>query len=329
MIDGLIVDAFCGGGGASLGIMWALHRDVSIAINHDPLSIKTHKTNHPNTTHLQEDIFTADLEGYVNGRTVSLYWGSPSCTDYSRAKGGKPKNDQQRILPWAVHKHVREIRPLVIACENVVEIQQWEEYAEWVNAIRTLGYDFDCAELNSADFGARTARTRWFAVFRRDGEPISWPSETHSRPGSLLGWNKPQWMPVRPLINTDDVGERTDLRRHPLSEKTMLRMESGRGRWGDQWLMAYYGTSIGSSLDMPLPTITTHDRFALVSNLRDGDYLRMLTPEELKLAQGFPREYVLDRYYDGTKATKRSQTARIGNSVVPLMAQRIVEANAA
>jgi DNA (cytosine-5)-methyltransferase 1 len=55
----------------------------------------------------------------------------------------------------------------------------------------------------------------------------------------------------------------------------------------------------------------------------------MLKPEELKLAQGFPPEYIIDRYSDGTSVPKSEQVRRIGNSVVPLMAKRIVAANVA
>ena len=53
----LIIDCFAGGGGASVGIEMALGRPVDIAINHDPDAILMHKTNHPDTLHLTEDIF--------------------------------------------------------------------------------------------------------------------------------------------------------------------------------------------------------------------------------------------------------------------------------
>ena len=53
----MIIDAFAGGGGASVGIEMALGRPVDIAVNHDPDAILMHKTNHPNTVHLTEDIF--------------------------------------------------------------------------------------------------------------------------------------------------------------------------------------------------------------------------------------------------------------------------------
>ena len=46
-MTGIIVDNFAGGGGASIGIMQALGRAVDVAINHDPIAIAMHRTNHP------------------------------------------------------------------------------------------------------------------------------------------------------------------------------------------------------------------------------------------------------------------------------------------
>ena len=39
-MDGLIIDCFAGGGGASKGIEMALNRHVDIAVNHDPEAIR-------------------------------------------------------------------------------------------------------------------------------------------------------------------------------------------------------------------------------------------------------------------------------------------------
>jgi len=101
-------------------------------------------------------------------------------------------------------------------------------------------------------------------------------------------------------------------------------------------LTKYYGCSIGQGIDVPLDTITTKDRFALTSAVIEinGDlwkvkdiFLRMLQPEELKRLQGFPEEYIIDHDIDGKKYSVKEQVAKIGNSVVPLMAQKIVEVN--
>ena len=95
----LIIDCFAGGGGASVGIEMALGRQVDIAVNHDPDAILIHKTNHPDTIHLTEDIFKVDLKKYVKENHVALMWASPDCTSHSKAKGGKPRERGLRILP--------------------------------------------------------------------------------------------------------------------------------------------------------------------------------------------------------------------------------------
>ena len=43
--------------------------------------------------------------------------------------------------------------------------------------------------------------------------------------------------------------------------------------------------------------------------------------------QGFPKDYIIDRDYNWKKYPIAKQVARIGNSVVPIMAQKLVEAN--
>ena len=89
-------------------------------------------------------------------------------------------------------------------------------------------------------------------------------------------------------------------------------------------------------LNEPLGTITTRDRFGLVNVIIDIDgekyiirdiFLRMLNPEELKLMQGFPADYIIDRDACGKRYPICEQTAKIGNSVSPVMAEMLVEAN--
>ena len=59
----------------------------------------------------------------------------------------------------------------------------------------------------------------------------------------------------------------------------------------------------------------------------EGPAAGMDKPEELKLAQGFPKDYVIDHYITGKPVTHKEQVARIGNSVVPVMAKALVAAN--
>ena len=102
------------------------------------------------------------------------------------------------------------------------------------------------------------------------------------------------------------------------------------------FLIKYYESGSGQELMKPLATITTKDRFELVNMVIDiggGKYilrdvfLRMLKSEELKLMQGFPKDYIIERDYRWKPYPIAKQVARIGNSVVPIMAQKLVEAN--
>lgn len=121
----LFVDNFAGGGGASNGIEVAIGRSVDIAINHDPAAIAMHKANHPDTKHYCEDVWEVDPEDACAGQPVALAWFSPDCKHFSRAKGGKPLDNNIRGLAWVSIKWALKVRPRVIMLENVPEIQTW------------------------------------------------------------------------------------------------------------------------------------------------------------------------------------------------------------
>jgi DNA (cytosine-5)-methyltransferase 1 len=120
-----IIDSFAGGGGASLGIAWAIGRGPDIAINHDANAIAMHEANHPDTFHVLEDVWKTDLKKLVGRRKVGLLWLSPDCKHFSRAKGGKPVEKRIRSLAWIACKWAEQIKPRVIFLENVREFEDW------------------------------------------------------------------------------------------------------------------------------------------------------------------------------------------------------------
>lgn len=100
------------------------------------------------------------------------------------------------------------------------------------------------------------------------------------------------------------------------------------------FLMKYYGTALGVDIEKPLDTVTTRDRFALVTvAVRGTQYaivdvgLRMLRREELFKAQGFPAEYIIDRTADGRPLTISRSVSMVGNSVSPPPLRALAEAN--
>lgn len=99
------------------------------------------------------------------------------------------------------------------------------------------------------------------------------------------------------------------------------------------FLIKYYGNHFTShSLNEPLDTVTTRDRFGLVT-VNGNQYeignigMRFLTPHELFLAQGFPANYIIDKDDKGNPYPKSKQVARCGNAVTPPVAEALVRAN--
>lgn len=350
-----------------MGIEMALGRQVDIAVNHDPQAIRMHTVNHPDTLHLTEDIFKVDLEKYVGGQHVALMWASPDCTHFSKAKGRKPLKKEIRILPMAIVKHAKLLKPDVVIMENVEEIRQWGKlnrkgrpiesekgklYKKFLKKMYLAGYlQIETRELVAADYGAPTKRRRWYAIFRMDIKPIQWPEPTYSKQGI----NLMKWKECGDYIDWSYLGTSIFTRKKALAEATMKRIANGvkkyiidnphpyvvRNKEALAFLIQYHGEtrsgeSRGQLLTEPLGTITTRDRFGLVNVIIDIDgekyiirdiFLRMLNPEELKLMQGFPADYIIDRDACGKHYPICEQTAKIGNSVSPVMAKMLVEAN--
>lgn len=119
--EGLVVDLFAGGGGASTGILWALGRHPDDVLNHSLDALRNHALNHPEpgTRHHVDDIRLAKPLAITRGRPVDLLWASPDCRDFSRAKGGKPCHPKVRSLAKEITRWARETRPRAICMENV------------------------------------------------------------------------------------------------------------------------------------------------------------------------------------------------------------------
>lgn len=255
----LIIDSFAGGGGASTGIMMALGRSPEIAINHDAVAIATHAANHPETKHLSSNIWKVDPDE-IDG-PIGLLWASPDCKHFSKAKGGKPVNQNIRDLAWVVVRWARRKKggPRVIILENVEEFQTWgplvdgrpcpmrsgATFRRWVRELRRLGYVVDWRELTAADYGSPTTRKRLFLIARRDGLPIVWPKATHGRPDSLpvtSGHARP-WRTAAEIIDwsipcpsifatSEEIMAQYGVRAiRPLAPNTMARIARGMKRY--------------------------------------------------------------------------------------------------
>ena len=123
--DEIVVDFFCGGGGAGTGLEMGLGRAVTVAKNHSPAAISMHTVNHPYAKHFTTDVFEGDPDTECGGRAVGWFHMSPDCTHHSQAAGGQPRKREIRNLSWIGLKWAGMKQPRVISLENVKQILQW------------------------------------------------------------------------------------------------------------------------------------------------------------------------------------------------------------
>ncbi|WP_440804877.1 DNA cytosine methyltransferase [Pseudomonas syringae] len=123
--DEIVVDFFCGGGGAGTGLEMGLGRKVSVAKNHSAAAISMHTVNHPGAKHFTTDVFDGDPDTECGGKAVGWFHMSPDCTHHSQAAGGQPRKREIRNLSWIGLKWAGKKKPRVISLENVKQILQW------------------------------------------------------------------------------------------------------------------------------------------------------------------------------------------------------------
>lgn len=299
----IIVDLFCGAGGTTTGFVNAAIEGNTIAkviacVNHDPKAIKSHWLNHPEVKHFEEDIRTLDLTeliklvAYNRNKYPNAYlilWASLECTNFSKAKGGQPRDADSRTLADHLERYITAISPEYVQIENVVEFMSWgplddkgkpvsrkngSDYLRWCREICSLGYYNDWKELNSANFGAYTSRNRLFGVFAKEGLPIAWPQPTHAKVPSKFSMHGDlqKWKAVKDVLNFKDEGESIFTRKKALSDKTLERIYAGLIKYvakGDtSFLSKYYsGKPSGKniSVDGPAGTVTCINGQALVN----------------------------------------------------------------
>ncbi|HCZ48673.1 MAG TPA: DNA methyltransferase [Gammaproteobacteria bacterium] len=241
-------DLFCGTGGTSTGATRAVRelggRLQLVAVNHWPVAIETHTRMHPEATHLCADLEHVRPRQAVPGGVLDLLMASPTCTYHSRARGGRPVHDQQRMDPWHVVRWCSDLRVHRLLVENVPEMVAWgpcdartgrpiksregEYFRAWLDALRGIGFRLDWAVLNCANYGDATTRQRFFLIGRSDRKRLRWPEPTHARGGStdLLGTRAP-WRSAAEIIDWTLRGKSIFNRKRPLKPNTLRRILAG------------------------------------------------------------------------------------------------------
>ncbi len=276
-------DLFCGGGGTSTGMIRAFRRAgvkfQLIGVNHWNIAIETNKKNHPFEKLYCSTVQNVKPREAVPSGRLNFLWASPECTNHSRAKGGRPRDEQSRATAWDILKWAQELYIDRIYIENVVEFMDWgpidakghpmeskkgETFRAFILALESLGYRVDWRTMNAADYGAPTSRTRLIVQAVRGRGNIVWPQPTHAKEPGLF--NEKPWRSAREIIDWSIPGKSIFARKKPLSENTLRRIKSGIrkywGEWAEPFLIILRGTKDNQCrasvrrLDEPLPTVS-------------------------------------------------------------------------
>lgn len=297
------IDLFAGAGGFSTGAVMA-GCQVVWAGNHWAQAVAVHADNHPATDHVCQDLHQAD---WASVPPHDLLLASPACQGHSRARGkDRPHHDAQRATAWAVVSAAEYHRPAGVIVENVPEFTRWTLYPAWCQAMQALGYTGVEHLIDAANHGVPQHRKRMFVVFTKARNParLQLPQRKHVPADTIIDFKAGRW---------------SQIQRPGRSPATLARVQTGRQKLGDRFLTAYYGNEKGGrSLDRPIGTITTRDRWAVI----DGDRMRMLSVSECRRAMGFPESYRLPH-------RAKDAMHMLGNAVCPPVACDVIKALAA
>ena len=300
-------------GGLSEGARQA-GANVIQGIDSDPSAIRAFRANHPHALGTLSTVEAARIPGVG---ALDLLLASPPCQDFSRARGKRPVDTQRQSLPWTITTWVQQCRPLAFLVENVPGIQTWPDWKQWKQCLVKAGegYNLYVDILDAVELGVPQSRKRLFVTGiqrARDAiRPDPWIRVPNT--GPTPAWtvlDPPGTYPTQPL---GAKAPQTQARAHHLYDRL------GQP---DTLILTYYsGGSGGYALDEPLRTLTTRDRFALVTELRSGEpQIRMLQPTEIARGMGWARQ---PRWPEGTTRAQRVQL--LGNSVCPPVAKALVE----
>lgn len=304
------LDLFCGGGGSSWGARLA---GATIVCGVDACEIASNVyaqnfgSEAARCLRLTENTRASDL-GPIGA--IDLLLASPECTNHTCARGSRPRDDESRRTANYVLRFAADLRPRWVVMENVVHMRSWHGYEPVIAALADLGYSVSAQILNAADFGVPQNRRRLFLIADALTSPPSITTRIRRRRIASSVLDAPRTWPSRPLYREGRAKATLDR-----AERAMA--ELGRGR---PFLIVYYGSD-GSGgwqrLDQPLRTLTTLDRFGLVTWEGQVPMLRMLQVPELRRAMGFTREYRLE-------GRRRDKVRLLGNGVAPPVMKAII-----
>ena len=306
------LDLFCGGGGSAWGAR-AAGAELVCGVDAWDLAAMTYEANFGTGVGVNATLSgngNPALDGLAD---IDLIMASPECRNHTCAKGSRGRDEQSRATARYVLDFTRKLEPRWVIIENVIHMRSWDGFRGLITETEALGYHVREQVLDASDFGVPQARRRLFIVCDREVPPevvAGRSGRRRSVRADVVMWNGPwESQPLYAPRRADSTIEKAE------------RAIAALGR-REPFLVVYYGSD-GSggwqSVDVPLRTLTTIDRFGLVTWDGRVPMLRMLQPPELQRAMGFASRYKLPY------GSRRDRIKLLGNAVCPPVMRAVVK----
>jgi DNA (cytosine-5)-methyltransferase 1 len=335
------VDAFCGAGGLSLGLVQAGFQ-VALGFDCDPICIQTLAANERYLNHRFQQ---TDIQSMLNGKLLAetglkpgeldLLAGGPPCQGFSVQRTIGDDKDSRNLLVNDYSNLIIEVAPRFFLMENVPGLRGKRGRSlleRFETRMNEAGYFIHKKILDASNFGLPQRRRRLFIIGEYlEGEitpRYEWPEPTTKKPltvQEVIGH-----LPAPPNDGSDHPdfpGHRADR----LSEKNRARLRAlgpgqGRTHLPDELLADCHKISAEitghrnvygrMNWDQVAPTITARFDSFTRGQFGHPDQIRSISLYEGSLLQTFPSNY----RFSGTKVEIARQ---IGNAIPPKMAEII------
>lgn len=282
----LYIDLFCGAGGTSTGVEKANYKErkcakVIACVNHDANAIASHAANHPEAQHYTEDMRTLDLRPLAEHTAEMrrmypmakvVLWASLECTNFSRAKGGQPRDADSRTLAEHLFRYIEALTPDYIQFGSLAKWKPVKEVLDFADEGESI---FNRKKpLSPKTLERIYAGLIKFVAGGKDSFLIKYNS-VNKKTGKHIPPSIDEPCPTVACQNRLGIANIHFLAKHfsghPESKVSSVDNVAGtittvdhHSLVGAEFLSAYYGNGNNHSVNMPSPTITTKDRFSVV-----------------------------------------------------------------
>jgi len=343
---GIAISLFSGAGGLDLGAEAAGHHvRAAVECAADAVSTMEKNFSHLYSPVIQRDILdvpTRDIlraAGLRGRQRPDLLIGGPPCTPFSKSgfwlEWKRHGLDPHASLLQAYTRVLAEARPRSFVLENVYALTYANAasrpaYEQLLREIDAAGYRYRAKVLNAADFGVPQSRPRLFVIGVRKGmrlpshpEPThggSWerrhsghPETPHVTSGEALAGMVTEPEPEEALR-----GQYADLLPDiPPGDNYLFYTEKrGHPRPRFSWRSRYWSFLLKLDPDRPSPTIQAQPGPNVGPFHWENRRLRV---PEIKRLFTFPDNFEF-------VGTRSSVQAQLGNSVPPLLAEKVIRA---